>query len=157
MRVGRRVFGWTWVVLLLGSLACGGDGDEGNPLTPDPSVAPFVGDWQAEELVITSVANPEIVVDLLDQGATFTLNVQPSSQYTAILVFLGQASTEIGSLSVSGSTVTLMRDFPTTAVTPGTFEFFGPDRFTLDGDTDFDFNLDGTPEPALSHMAFVRR
>ncbi len=157
MHVGRRMFGWTGVVLLLACLACGDDADSGDPLVADPSVAPFVGDWEAQALTLTSIANPEIVVDLLALGATFTLNVQPSSQYTGILVYLGQASTEIGDLSVSGSTLTLRRDFPTTGVTPGTFEFFGPDRFTLDGDSEFDFNLDGTAEAALSHFDLVRR
>ncbi len=157
MHVGRRVFGWTGVVLLLGCLACGDGTDTGDPLVADPAVAPFVGDWEATALTLTSTANPEIIADLIALGATFTLNVQPSSQYTAILVYLGQASTEIGSLSVSGSTLTLHRDFPTTAVTPGTFEFFGPDRLTLDGDSDFDFNLDGSAEAALSHLDLIRR
>ena len=157
MNVGRRVFGWTGVVLLLGCLACGDGTDAGDPLVADPAVAPYVGDWEAQALTLTNTANPEIVAHLVALGATFTLNVQPSGRYTAILVYWGQASTEIGNLSVSGSTLTLHRDFPTTKVTPGTFEFFGPDRFTLDGDSEFDFNDDDTDEAALAHFDLVRR
>ena len=115
-----------------------------------------MGDWEAQVLTLSSVADPQVVRDLLDQGATFTLNVQPSSQYTAILVFVGQSSTEIGTISVTGATVTLNREFPTAGVTPGTYEFFGPDRFTIDGDTEFDFGS-GVDEPALTHFDLVRR
>lgn len=153
MRDGRKMFGWAGTVLLLGALACGGEDD---PVTPDPEVAQFVGDWNAQVMTLTNVANPEVVVDMIELGATFTLNVQQSSQYTAILVYAGRSSTEIGAISVAGSTVTLQREFPTAGNTPGTFEFFGADRFVLDGDSEFDFNLDGSSEPALAHFDFVR-
>lgn len=148
---------WVGTALVVSVLGCGGGGTGGDPLEPDPEVAPFVGDWQAQVMLITSVANPEVVEDPLAQGATFTLNVQPSGHYTAILLFVGTASTEIGTISVSGSTLTLHRSFPTTATTPGIFEFHGANRFTLDGDTEFDFNDDGTAEPALAHFDLVRR
>lgn len=156
MCVGRKVFGWTGALLLLGALACGGDGGA-DPIGPDAEIAQFVGDWTAQGMTLTNVANLEVVVDLVELGATFTLNVQPSGQYTAILVFGLQASTEIGTVSVAGSTLTLNRNFPSTETAPGTFEFFGPDRFVLDGDSEFDFNLDGSSEPALAHFDFVRR
>ena len=35
--------------------------------------------------------------------------------------------------------------------------FDGPDRLILDGDTEFDFNLDGTSEPATAHFDLRRR
>jgi len=149
------MFGWAVSVLLVGALACGGD-DGGDPATPDPEVAQFVGDWTAQEMTLTNVANPETVVDMLELGASFTLNVQPSSQYTAILVFAGRSLTEFGTITVAGSTVTLHVEFPAAGTTPGTFVFFGPDRFVLDGDSEFDFNDDGTDEPALAHFDFVR-
>jgi len=146
------MLGWAGAVLLLGVLACGDDG-----VSVDGGVTQFVGDWTAEVLTLTNVANPEVVADLIEQGATLTLNVQPSGQYTAILVFAGQASTEIGHVSVAGSTLTLHREFPDAGTTPGTFAFSGPDRFVLDGDTEFDFNFDQVDEPALAHFEYVRR
>jgi len=156
MRRGTRFFRTVAAIFaLLWSAAACGDTQDG-PVVPDAQVAPFVGDWIAEELVLTNAANPDVVVDLIAQGATFTLNVQPSNQYTGVLAIAGQASTEFGKVSVAGPTMTLHREFPTPGTTPGTFEFFGPDRFTLDGDSEFDFNLDGTVEAALAHFAFVR-
>ena len=35
--------------------------------------------------------------------------------------------------------------------------FDGPDRLILDGDTEFDFNLDGTSEPATAHFDLRQR
>ena len=118
-------------------------------------LAPFVGDWAATELVLTSVANPEISPDLTALGAVFKMNVQPSGQYTAILIYAQQASTEIGTLRVSGNTLTLNRDFPSRAVTSGTYTMSG-NVLTLDGNTEFDFNLDGTPDVALVHFRLVK-
>ena len=94
------------VTLLLG--AC-----RGNPSGPDPALEPFVGEWNATSLVLTSVANPQVHPDLIALGAAFKLDVQPSGQYTAILIYALQASTEIGTITVSGNTVTFNRDFPT--------------------------------------------
>lgn len=150
--------GWKMGLLvgcLLVASACDDPPEMGTE--PDPAIAPFVGDWKAQELTLTSVADPSMAPDLVELGATFTLNVQPSGQYTAILVYLGQSQTEIGTISVSSNVLTLHRDFPTPGTTPGTFEFLGPDRFLLDGDSEFDFNLDGESEPALAHFDMVRR
>lgn len=139
------------IALVLALAACGGGGTD-----VDPALAPFVGDWQATQLVLTSVANPQVSPDLIALGATFTLNVQPSGQYTAILIYAEQASTEIGTIRVSGNTVTLNRDFPGRGTTNAVYAFSG-NRLTLDGDSEFDFNLDGTPEPAVVHMEFVKQ
>jgi len=127
MKVTNRL---TWparqlllVAALLGT-ACGG-GD--TPLEPenDPALAPFVGEWTALSMVVRSDANPDVAPDLIQEGATFNLNVQASGQYTASLIFQLQVSTEIGFLSVSGNTVTLRRDFPTrTTSTPAALRPF---------------------------------
>lgn len=152
-----RIRAWRRAILgavALVAVACGGGGD---PLDvePDPALAPFVGDWSALTMVVTSAANPDISPDLIEEGATFSLNVQASGQYTANLIFLQQVSTEIGFISVSGSTVTLKRDFPTRSTSTATYEFRG-NLLILDGPTEFDFNLDGEPEEALGHIELQR-
>ena len=148
----RTTRSWGSLILMLSALAsCSSDG-----LEPDPALAPFVGDWDATRLVLTSVANPDIAPDLIALGAAFKLNVQASGQYTAILIYAEQASTEIGVITVSGNTVTLRRDFPTSSTTSATYVMSG-NRLTLDGDSEFDFNLDGSPEAAVAHFELLRR
>ncbi len=146
---------WVGVIVLAVLLpSCGGD----EPLGPDSSLTAFVGDWHATSLVISSPVAPDVSVDLIELGSSFDLNIQPSGHYTAILVFAGQGQTEIGQISLSGpSTVILTREFPTPSREISTFIFHGPDRLILDGDTEFDFNLDGTLEPALAHFDLQRR
>lgn len=150
MRTGAGRLALALVIVL--AAACGGE----DPVVVDPLVSPLVGDWTATAMVITSVANPDVAPELIGLGASFTLNVQPSGQYTAILIYAEQASTEIGFLSVSGNVVTMTHSFPDTKTTSATYVLAG-NRLTLDGDTDFDFNLDGTPEPALAHFELERR
>jgi len=151
----RTVRPWWWSgAFVAASLLYIGCGSETAGL--DPALQPFVGDWDATKLVLTSVANPQIKPDLIALGATFRLNVQPSGQYTAVLIYAQQASTEIGWLSVSGNTVTMARDFPTRSTSNAVFVISGS-RLTLDGDTEFDFNLDGTPEAALAHFELLKR
>lgn len=149
----RKVRGSLIALLFLagGSLAgCGEDA-----LAPAEGIEPFVGNWRATDLVVRSAANEDLRVDLLAMGATFTINVQPSGQYTAILIFSQQASTEIGYLTVNGSTLTMKRDFPAPGTTTAQYSFSG-DRLTLDGDTEFDFNLDGDADPAFAHFELIR-
>ena len=148
----RRRTIWGGAMLLTSLLGgCGG-----GTVEPDAALAPLVGDWDATRLVLTSVANPQVKPDLVALGAAFRLNIQPSGQYTAILLYAEQSSTEIGTLSVSGTTVTMRRDFPSRSTSAAVFTLSGG-RMTLDGDSKFDFNLDGTPEPALAHFELVRR
>jgi hypothetical protein len=142
-----------WGAFFATVLLITGCGDDGTG--PDPAVAPLVGDWSAIELVMTSVANPDIAPELIGLGAAFKLNVQPSGQYTAVLLYAMQSATEIGWVTLSGNTLTLNRDFPTRSVSTSIYSLSG-DTLTLDGDSRFDFNLDGTLEDALAHFVLVR-
>lgn len=152
-RLPRRPTRTPRLALLLAVLAaaCGGD----DTVAPDASLAPLVGDWEATVLRLTNIANPSVSPDLIQEGATFTLNVQPSGQYTAILVYLSQDATEIGQVEVNGSQITLTPTVPPGPPTTGTYSVQG-DRFTLEGQTEFDFNFDGIPEAADVRFEFVR-
>ena len=151
----RLMRDWAWklgiAVLLSGWLhGCSSDG-----VTPNPSVAALVGDWTADSLVLTSVANPDVSVELIATGATFALNVQPSGQYTAILIAGGKSSTEIGWLSTSGAAITLQRTFPSADSTTGTYAQSG-DRLTIDGRTDYEF-VHGVKEAATEHLVLIKQ
>jgi len=153
-----RIVRLSWICATLLLAACGGDNGTGpDGSGDDPAIAPFVGDWSATSLVLTNVANPSVAPDLIDIGATFDLNIQPSGQYTATLVYLSQPAIELGKITVSGATVTFNRSFPSASTDASSFVFNGPDQLTLDGPSEFDFNLDGTPEPAIAHIEFVRK
>ena len=73
-----------------------------------------MGEWIAESMVVTSKANPEVAPDITQppSNATFTLSVQPSGRYLAILAGYGQSSSESGVLTVEGQYVIFMRQLP---------------------------------------------
>ena len=153
--MGRQRFSWTGTLFLALLFAGCGEDTVVDPPAVD-LVAPFVGTWDAEVFTVTNDANTSQVADLMLDGS-FTMNVQPSGTYTATLLF-GDLSPiiEIGVLRPSESgTVTLQPTGgdPATSV----FVFEREDYLTLDGPTDFDFNLDGTPEEAQAYIELQRR
>ncbi len=136
-------------LVVIGAFGCGSD-----PTEPDLNPDFMVGDWLADSLVMTSGANPEVMADLTALGAVFTLSVQPSGRYTAILEGFGQSSSEFGRLTVDGPEVVLMPESPPGPDSRAVWERVG-DTVILEGDSDFDFNLDGTTEPATLRQVLV--
>lgn len=156
-RAGRTVFSFKalLVVVVLGLAACSG-GDGGTDPDPDSGGSFLTGEWIATLMRAQSVANPEARVDIIASGGEFTLSVQPSGRYTAILVAFGQSASESGTLSIVGNEVVFNRTFPSVLVTRATWTRSGP-NVTLNGPTEFDFNLDGTAEPATLETVLAPR
>ncbi|MEX2465816.1 MAG: hypothetical protein WD995_02835 [Gemmatimonadota bacterium] len=151
--MGALSKGWLILAVVL-SAGCGGAEPTGI-VEPDPEVEPFVGDWEASEFTVTNSADTTDPFDVTE-GGSFTINVQPSGQYTAILEFpeLPTPVVEVGQMSVVGNSITLRPQGGTPATS--SYEFQGSDRLTLDGPTEFDFNRDGTPEPGEAHIVLQR-
>ena len=133
--------------------ACRGSGELG----PNAALAQLVGDWDADRFVVRSKANPSQAPELIgDLQAQFTLNIQPSGQYTAVLVFQGTPITEIGIIELAGSEVVFQVSYPAPDTNRSRYTL-AAGRLTLDGDTEFDFNRDGTPDPADAHIELKKR
>ena len=140
-------------LLSLSFLGCG----DPVPTGPDPLIEPFVGDWAATAFVLTSSVSDQVSIDLIQLGGTFDLNIQPSGSYTAILVYAGLGQTEIGTISVTATTVALNREFPTRENEISTYQFVGDSVLILDGDTEFDLDFDGQEDPTLAHFELLRK
>ena len=149
--ISRRSFLFVTFILSAANLfaACSDDG------TGPAELQPLVGTWRAQVLTLTNKANPETVVRLIEEGATFTLSVLSNGQYQAVLEIFGQSNPELGTISISGNQVTLTPVNPPGPTTTGTWQFQG-NALILDGDTEFDFNLDGTNEDATVHFELTR-
>jgi hypothetical protein len=118
---------------------------------PKKGIEPFVGKWRAQSMVLTNLANPSVSVDLVEEGATFTLSILATGQYSASLAAFGQSNTEFGTIEVSGSQVTITPTSPAGPPLVAAFVFQG-DLLILDGASVFDFNRDGTSEAATAHI-----
>ena len=142
------------LLIVMGVLTLGAIGCQGDPTGPEFNPDFMVGDWLAESLAMTSVANPDLTVELDTLGAVFTLSVQPSGRYTAILEGFGQSSSEFGRLTVDGAYVVLMPESPAGPESRALWERLG-ESVILEGESDYDFNLDGTTEPATLRQVLI--
>ena len=140
-------------LLSLTFLGCG----DPVPTGPDPLIEPFVGNWAATAFVLTSSVSDQVSIDLIQLGGSFNLTIQPSGSYTAILVYAGLGQTEIGTISVTATTVALNREFPTRENEVSTYQFVGDTVLILDGDTEFDLDFDGQKDPTLAHFELLRK
>ena len=133
--------------------SCGGDTAVG----PDNDLEFLVGDWDATRFVVQSKANPEVAPDLIGGlGAQFFMNVQPSGQYTATLVFQASPIVEIGLLEVDRNDVIFHVNIPSPATNRSRFTIFAG-GMTLEGDTEFAFIPGGEPEPAFATIDLKKR
>ncbi len=119
----------------------------------------LVGRWDATSMVLTSVDDPDISADLVQDerfGGSFELIIRADGSYEATLIVFGTPQGELGTLEVSGSTLIFHPD-QDAGGTPGraTWSVSG-DRLTLDGETTFDFNQDQQDEEATLHIELVR-
>src|SRR5688572_9791782 len=140
-------------VLLATALGCSG----GEPIGPEQSVEFLVGNWDAERFTVKSKSNPEVAPELIGGlGASFSVNVQPSGAYTAILTYQGSPFTEIGTITVEGNEIVFHVSFPAGDTNRSRFTLTEP-RLVLVGDTEFDFDLNGQDEPAEAIIELRRR
>jgi len=114
----------------------------------------MVGAWSAESLVLTSMANPEVIADLVALGAKFRLAVEPSGRYSEILEGFGPFSSTFGRLTVDGAYVVFMQELPIPDDSMLLWERID-DSVILEGESEFDFNLDGTTEPAMLRRVLI--
>jgi hypothetical protein len=142
------------LLVVMGILTIDAVGCEDRPTEPDLNPDFMVGDWLAESLVLTSVANPEVTADLVALGAVFTLLVQPPGRYTAILEGLGLSSSTSGTLTVDDAFVVFMQELPITDESMDRWER-SDESVILVGESEFDFNLDGTTEPATLRRVVI--
>ena len=106
-------------------------------------------------MVLTNKANTSLQLDLVTEGAVFTISILGNGQYSASLSAFGQAHIEVGIVSVKGTQITISPTSPAGPATTGEWDLQGG-RLVVDGDTEFDFNQDGTSEDATLHLELRR-
>ena len=138
-------------ILLLAS--CGGDGDD----TTGPVNNGLVGTWDATAIQLTSVADPADVVELISQGANGRLVLQSNGDFGLSIGIPGEP-TEFGN-GTWGSTDVLTLNFGDGDI-QGTWQFdidLNGNTLRLTGaDTEWDFDDDGTDDPAKLDLTLTR-
>jgi len=121
-----------------------------------PELAPLVGTWNATMARFTHKENPAQSIDVVRQlSAVVTMDIRPDGRVVLTLVAFGAVNTQSGRARVEGSDLVLVPDDSTLPQERFRYQIDGG-VLILDGDSEWDFNLDGTREPALLHLVLVR-
>lgn len=139
---------WGLALIAAGLAACGG--------SDEPSMENLSGIWRATRLEFVNAANSSQRVELIAQGATLELNLNDNGAYRATLVMPGEpGEVTDGTWSYTSDTFTLQGAGASFSLV---FDLdLQDDRLTLAGaDAEYDFDDDGTDEPATLTMELVR-
>ncbi|MGD8277612.1 MAG: hypothetical protein PVH00_06275 [Gemmatimonadota bacterium] len=141
----RAVLHALLLAFLPGALACA------DATGPSHGLA---GTWDAFSAVVTNPADPAETADLVADGWSLRLVIEPTGAVEFAATFAGQTTHETGTFATDGTDVTLTLDGdPAT----GTYRLRG-DTLTLDLLTgvEWDFEGDGLDEPASLRIVFRR-
>jgi hypothetical protein len=142
-----------WLALLvLLQLGCGDEGP-----SDDLAYGELEGTWVLLSLIFTSDANPSTQFDFRAAGGSGSLKFEADTTFLMILVPDPGSPTETasGPVALEGSTVVLTDNAdPDLPLLSGTLS---AQRLTLETENaEYDFNGDGTDEPARVSVVFER-
>jgi hypothetical protein len=132
--------------------ACGGDGP-----SEDLAYADLIGQWSLFSLIITSDADPSTAFDFRAAGGSGSLHFEADTTFLLVLLPDPGSPTQssTGPVTLEQGSVVLTDDAdPDTPLLTGTLSGQRLD-FETD-DAEFDFDGDGTDEPAHVSAVFTR-
>jgi|GEM_PF-1286639 len=148
------------VVLSTGmlALACGG-GDGLTDVGPNGiRISDLAGTWNATVLHYFGLG-PSSDVRIVANGGSGTLVLQADGRFTFTTVILGEApQVTTGKVAFDAEAEDFLQVLADGETEADEFFFqFDGTTMRLDGETDFDFDKDGVPDPAQAEFAFVRQ
>lgn len=121
---------------------------------PIGELKPLAGVWDAEVLSVPDPENPLQNLDLVPQGASFTLSILATGQYTAVYDLVLVRGFETGTINVRGDQITLVPVSPPGTPTSGVWTLQG-DRLVVDALRELDLDGDGEDELILFHIELL--
>ena len=153
------------VILLAGGIFVG-CGDDGGTDTDLIVIGDFEGSWVAASYRVTSVANPQISVELVGLGGAFAWDADDEGEMTGRAFIPASMAGVTLELQFQGAFDLITQDSVIVNFIPESPPFLENTRagFTLVGDTFtildentmFDFDRDQVPEPAIFEGTMIR-
>lgn len=137
--------------LLFLSQGCSDSGTQ-----PISDLVPLAEVWEAQVLIVPDPENPDEGIDLVPEGATYTLSILSTGHFTAVFDLLLVQGFETGTVSVYEDQITLTPVSPPGAVMSGTWMLQG-DVLFVDAIRSLDIDGDGTPEVIPFQLEFSAR
>lgn len=141
----------TVFLLLAYSIACSDSGVE-----PVPDLVPLAGVWEAQVLKVPDPSNSDEFIDLVPEGASYTLSILSTGQFTAVFDLLLVQGFETGTVSVYQDQITLNPISPPGSVMSGNWMLQG-DVFFVEAVRSLDIDGDGVQEVIPFQLEFSSR
>ncbi len=148
-----------WVGCSLVSCSTDDEGPDCSLQGTNFSVSEISGNWTATEASFFNISTEPIqVVDVVAEGGTVTLSIQSNGRFTLNIAESDGSNTRFsGDLCFDEDLLVVRFD----GDAADDYEFFritfnGTNNLTLDGPAEFDFDDNGTPDPAEISLALVR-
>ncbi|WP_108245041.1 hypothetical protein [Muricauda brasiliensis] len=155
MKNSIKVFGLFALFLILFSCSSS-DGENSPDVIPTGEPIEFTGEWSAEKAVFDiEFEDLTETADFIAEGGSINLNVEENGSFSIQFV-LGQNSESItGQMSINDDLLTIVFDYSLSD--RSYFEVHHTDNILeIDGGPlEYDFDDDGTPEPALVSFRFI--
>ena len=145
-------------------VSCSSDDSGGGTLTgTELSISDIQGTWNVTSFVFVKVCDPGVdcpvvEVDLIEEGATATFVIQNNGAFTITSTVPGSGQ-EIITGQMSFDEDLLVIEFDDS---PGEDDYFGiqltnnKNNLSISGPVEYDFDMDGTDEPAEVNITLVR-
>ncbi len=137
-------------VLVVG---CSDSTDPGNVSEDD-----LAGVWTATQFLFTSTADPNVTLDMISQGGTFSLTINADGTYSEAGVFGGnprEVENGSGTYVIQGTNLMLTEDEDPEPFTVA-FVLSGNTLTLSATDETFDFDEDGVEEAATLEIVLTR-
>ncbi|WP_411030049.1 hypothetical protein [Spongiimicrobium sp. 3-5] len=152
-----------FLILFFNLSSCRSDESEGPDCSltgANFSVSDISGNWTATRAVFSLTATgPVQEVDIVAEGGSATLSIQSNGRFTLSILEAGEPNdTSSGNLCIDIDILVVSFD----GDAPEDYDFFGIDfiqgsnNMTIGGPAEFDFNDDGTLQPANIQLDLIR-
>ena len=156
---------WIFCVVAAPLILLTGCDDDGSG--PDLlEISDFQGSWQTLSYQITDAANPALTIEIISMGAVMEWDADETGQFTGSAFIPAALAGQDLNLDVQGSFSLISQDSvvinfvpeypPFLTETRAEFQLVGDLLSFQDQDSEFDFDGNGTQEPAVFEGTFQR-
>lgn len=151
------IFSLLLFLSLLLTAACSSDDEDFSLEGDNFSISDIAGSWIATSAVFDIAGTgPSQRIDVVEEGGTVTLVIQNNGRFTLTVTQVGEApEVTTGRLGFDEDLLVVSYDDD-----PDEFEFFGSqfsgNNLSIQGPAEFDFDGDGTDDPARVSLDLVR-
>ena len=119
--------------------------------------ADLAGTWNATSFLWTSDADASVTFELIGEGGSFQLVIASDGSFTGAFTMGSEVDAFSGTIAISGSNIIITdTEDPNDPSTMG-FELNGNTLTMTSDDDEFDFDDNGTEDPASSLMVLVKQ